>query len=266
MFLKSLALLSAQDDLSGKVILVTGGSRGIGASIVTRLYESGADVILHYNKNAQKAEALVKDFDKARIHLVQSDFSQREGANELWQKALAWKGRVDVLVNNAGVLIPSPIDDPVAWQDAWEKTMRVNLFSAADLSRSLVEHARHQKVGGIIINISSVSAHHGFIPEYSAYAASKAGMNVLTKAITRMHAAENILTYTIAPGMIPSDMVKTFAGGDLKAYSEKKAQSIPLGEVGTPEEIGDIVAKLSTGQWRYTTGSTIDTNGGSLMP
>ena len=141
-------------DLSNKVVLVTGASRGIGAATVRALVSVGADVIIHYSRSEEKAKTLAKEVGETKTFLVQTDLEHPEAVQQLFEKSLSWKGHVDVLVNNAGVFHMAGVSDPLEqWRDAWQKTMQVNLYASADLCREAIRHFLEQKRQGVIINI-----------------------------------------------------------------------------------------------------------------
>src|SRR5579859_815251 len=130
-------------DLNQKVVLVTGGSRGIGAFIVRTLASAGAQVVLHYSSSPKAAEQIVAELGADRVVTVREPLEAHGSAGRLWSAALAWRGHVDVLVNNAGVAIESSIDDPLdAWRAAWDTTWQVNVVAPADLCREAILHFR----------------------------------------------------------------------------------------------------------------------------
>ena len=249
-------------DLTDKVILVTGGSRGIGAAIVETLAAAGGDVILHYGKSRARAEAVAAGIGDGRCHLVAADLEDGDALPGLWEQALAWKGRIDVLVNNAGVYLASGIDnDFAAWSAVWARTLNINLVAAAHLCREALHHFR-QRDGGIIVNIASRAAFRGDAPDYTHYAASKAGMVALTRTIARGFGAEGVTAFAVAPGFVRTEMADAFFAvhGEAPILSE-----IPLGEIAGPQDVANVVAFLASGLARQATGTTIDVNGASYV-
>lgn len=235
--------------LAGLTVLVTGASRGIGAATARALHRDGATVILHYWSAAGPAEALAHELGE-RVHLVQANLSTVDGPAQLWSKTLDTVEAVDVLVNNAGAWIPSPMlgtDD--AWRDGWDANLCLNLWAAADLSRSAVKHFRGQG-GGIIISVASRSAHRGDDPEHLAYGAAKGGLAALTKGIARGFAADGVLAYVLSPGWVATDMS---SGGEADAI----AASLPLGEVTPPQDVAEMIAFLASGRAKHATGTTV---------
>lgn len=249
-------------DLEEKVILVTGGSGGIGAAIVGAAARAGADVILHYGRSRERAESIADDIGRDRCHLIAADLESAPAAIELWRAAVAWKGRVDVLVNNAGILERAGIDDDVeSWRRAWARSLAINLVATADLCREAIRHFREHG-GGTIINIASRAAFRGDGPDYMHYAASKGGMVALTRSIARGFASENVLAYVVAPGFVKTEMAGAFLRRD---GEDAITREIPLGEMAEPEDVANVVAFLASGLARHATGATIDINGASYV-
>ena len=250
--------------LDDKVVLVTGASRGIGACCVRTLLDGGASVILHYNTRRDAAEELAQAAPE-RCHLVRADLADDAAPLALWRDALAWRGHIDVLVNNAGVyeVEPAFADDPAwapAWRAVWRRTLQINLVAAAELATLAVEHFR-ARGGGILIYLSSRASHRGEKPLLGAYAASKAGLNALSHTIARNEGAAGVLSYAVAPGWVGTDMAWD--------YIEETGDRGPLAEnaLGTlipPEEVANIVAFLASGAARHATGTVIDINGASF--
>ena len=176
--------------VDGKVVLVTGASRGIGACCVRSLLDGGASVVVHYNTRREAAEALAQAAPE-RCFPVGADLAEEEAPHALWQQALAWQGRIDVLVNNAAVYEAEPAitdDDgwPAAWRAVWQRTLQINLLAPAELATLAVEHFR-SRGGGILIHLSSRAAHRGEKPLLGSYAASKGALNALSHTFARNH-------------------------------------------------------------------------------
>ena len=247
-------------DMNGKVILVTGGSRGIGARCVRSLLDAGGAVVVHYNRRGDAAEALARGAPE-RCHPVGADLAEEEAPRALWQAALAWRGRIDVLVNNAAVYEPEPAgDDAAAWRAAWRRTLQINLIAPAEITRLAIDHFR-ARGGGILIHVSSRAGHRGDKPLFGAYAASKAGLNALSHTIARAHGIDGILSYAVAPGWVGTDMSWDYINetGDRGPLEESA-----LGALIPPEEVANIVAFLASGAARHATGTVIDINGASF--
>ncbi|MGB3649630.1 MAG: SDR family oxidoreductase [Rivularia sp. (in: cyanobacteria)] len=249
-------------DLSGKVILITGGSSGIGAVTVQTLAKAGAEVILHYGNNLEKARAVVESLESNRIHLLQADLSIENASVKLWRDALCLTGHIDVLINNAGIMRSALIESELdIWTSAWKNTLQVNLIAVADLCREAIPHFKSRN-GGIIINIASRAAFRGDTPEYMHYAASKGGVVALTRSIARGFGSDGILAYAVAPGFVRTEMAEKF----IEDYGEDfVTKDIPLGKIAPPEDVANVIAFLASGLAPHATGTTIDINGASYV-
>jgi len=228
-------------------ILLTGSSRGIGAAIATAFDTPGVTCIGHGTASG-----------------IAADFADPGAPRELWAKALdALDGRIDVLVNNAGVFEANPIDaDDDAWLAGWERTLRINLTASAELCRLAVRHWQHRAVGGRIVNVASRAAYRGDSPAHWHYAASKAGMVAMTKTIARGYARDNILAFAICPGFTMTGMAEDYLssrGGD------KLLADIPLGRVAMPEEVAEMARWLALEAPASMTGAVLDVNGASYV-
>ena len=250
-----------QIDLTGKSVLVTGASRGIGRGIATALDAAGARVVVHYNSNKELAEELAHQLTHDPICL-QADLANPFSCSSLFSTAVSELGHVDVLINNAGVAIDAPIDASLeSWLDAWNTTMAVNLRASELLSRLAIPHFISRD-GGSIINISSRAAFRGDTPGYMTYAASKAGMVALTKSIARAYGKNNITAFVIAPGFTRTDMAQDF----IDLYGEDHAlHDIALKRLTEPKDIAPLVVLLASGLADHATGTSIDINAASYV-
>jgi NAD(P)-dependent dehydrogenase (short-subunit alcohol dehydrogenase family) len=228
-------------------ILITGTSRGIGKAIFASL--GGHNIVGHSSRGGDGA--------------IAADLDQPGAAEALWAEALErLGGRIDVLVNNAGVFEAAPIDMAHAeWVQGWERTMRVNLTASAELCRLAVTHFRDNG-GGRIVNIASRAAYRGDSPQHWHYAASKAGMVGMTKSIARGYAAEGILAFAVCPGFTASDMVEDYLAS---RGGQQITADIPLGRVATADEVAETVRWLATDAPASSTGAVIDVNGASYV-
>jgi 3-oxoacyl-[acyl-carrier protein] reductase len=253
-----------QIDLSGQSILVTGASRGIGAAIARRLAGSGARVAVHYGQGQDAAERLAAEIGHG-AEVFRADLADAEASASLWAEVEIRFGRIDALVNNAGIAIESPLGAPVAdWLTDWERTMAVNLTATGLLCRSAIAHfeKRHRgrPKGGRIVNIASRAAFRGDQPDYFAYAASKAGMVALTRSIARGFGKTGIKAFILAPGFTRTEMAQAF----IDKYGEDYAAGdIALDRMTEPDDIAPTVAFLLSGLADHATGTTIDLNAGS---
>jgi NAD(P)-dependent dehydrogenase (short-subunit alcohol dehydrogenase family) len=252
-------------DLQGKTVLLTGASKGIGAATAHILGEAGAHLVAHYGSDLAGAEAATQAIDKERVLLLSADLGDTKSVEALWAKALAWRERIDVLVNNAAIFLnEGGIDDSEEeWDRVWDVTMRVNVHAPARLLRYAVRHFR-KSGGGIAITISSWNAQRGSTnPRTIAYAAAKAAIRAATQTIARGYAKDGVLAYVVAPGVVRTRMSVDSAanlGGEAAVTA-----GLAMGEWVPPEEIGHMVAFLATGRVRHLTGATLDVNGASYV-
>lgn len=228
-------------------ILLTGSSRGIGAATLTALQAVGATVI-----------------GQGTASGIPADFADPAAPRALWDAALAAQGgRIDVLINNAGVFEANPITrDDTAWVAEWERTMRINLTAAAELCRLAVLHWQDRGTSGRIVNIASRAAYRGDSPQHWHYAASKAGMVAMTKSIARGYAKDGILAFAVCPGFTMTGMAEDYLesrGGDTLLAD------IPLGRVASPEEVAEVARFLALDAPPSMTGAVLDVNGASYV-
>jgi 3-oxoacyl-[acyl-carrier protein] reductase len=229
-------------------ILVTGASRGIGKAIIESLDRDGVSVVGHSTAGGDG--------------LLAADFTKEGAAPQLWEQALdRLDGRIDVLVNNAGLFQPNPItaDD---WLESWNRTMTINLTASAELCRLAVLHFQQRGEPGRIVNIASRAAYRGDGPHHWHYAASKGGMVAMTKSIARAYAHEEILAFAICPGFTMTGMAEDYLasrGGD------KLLADIPLGRVAQPEEIASMARYCALEAPASMTGAVLDANGASFV-
>lgn len=247
-------------DLKGKTALVTGGARGIGAAVSRVLIQAGAGVAVHYGSSEESARNLVASHAMAKA--FQADLSQPDQVSDMFGEVIAHFGQLDILVNNAGIAIhSSPGETDEKWLDDWNRTLRVNLTAPGFLCKLAIPHMVQRKEG-VIINISSRAAHRGDTREYLAYAASKGGMEALTKSLARAYGKEGLMVYGVAPGFTRTDMAQDF----IDTYGEDYAlNDIALSELTTPEDIAPLIAFLASGMARHATGTTIDVNAASYV-
>lgn len=234
--------------MSGLHVLVTGSTRGIGEKICAQLAAEGARVISHGTSGGD----------------VGADLLQPNAADDLWQSALELlDGRIDVLINNAGIYEPVSIGESTeTWHERWHRTMQINLQAAADLCRLAVSHFRSRAGGGRIVNVASRAAHRGDSPEHWHYAASKAGLIAITKTIARAFAAEGIYAFAIAPGFTMSGMAEEYL---TRRGGEQILAEIPLRRVNDAEEVANVVTYLALHAPAAMTGAVLDINGASYV-
>jgi len=228
-------------------IIVTGSSRGIGAAVRQAL--AGHKVVGHSTRGGEGE--------------VAAGFGDSGQVTAFWREALdRLGGRVDVLVNNAGMFEATPIEQAdEAWLAGWERTMQVNLTASAALCRLAVLHFREQG-GGRIVNVASRAAYRGDSPQHWHYAASKAGMIGMTKTIARGYARENILAFAVCPGFTMTGMAEDYLAS---RGGEKLLADIPLGRVADAAEVAETVRWLAVDAPPSATGAVIDVNGASYV-
>ena len=252
-------------DLSGIKVLVTGSSKGIGAATARRLGEAGAYVIAHYSSDLHGAEAATSEIDKSRKLLLQADFANLQEVEDLWDTALAKCGRIDVLVNNAAIMLwDGGFEQPLeVWDSVWERTLAVNVLAATRLMRRAVQHYLDND-GGTIITLSSWAAQKGVTnPGTIAYGASKAAIQAATQTIARAFAKQGILAYVLAPGVVRTRLSEEFAA--TQGGEDNVTRGLAMGEWVPPAEIGELIAYLATGRTRHLSGATLDINGASYV-
>lgn len=248
-------------DLTGINILVTGASRGIGRAIAEEMIRSGGRVGVHYNQKKAEAEEIVRGTDGGSA-VFQADLEDVAACHRLFSEALEVFGRVDVLVNNAGVALYAPLESPVEdYAAIWNQTLATNLVATAILCRDAINHFK-QIGGGRIINIASRAAFRGDTPVLFAYAASKGGMVALSRSIARGYGKEGVKSFVIAPGFTRTDMADDF----IQKYGDEYAvKDLALDRMTLPEDIAPLAVLLASGMADHATGTSIDVNAGSYV-
>ncbi len=251
---------SPEHELGGKVAIITGGGRGIGRGIAKRLAEAGAEIVIadiDISKAKKTAEDLAR---KGKNSLaIQADISRERAVNFLVKKSLDKFKKVDILINNAGIMFRTRLQHLSL--EEWEKTLRVNLTGPFLLIKALLPVMK-KNGHGRIINISSSAGRSVSTLGGAHYTASKAGLLGLTRAAAKELASFGITVNAVCPGLIDTQMVRrTTKKAELKAF----LNSFPVQRLGLPEEIGDLVVFLCSDRASYITGASIDINGGDLM-
>ena len=251
--------MSDQKPFAGRAAIVTGGTRGIGRAIVLELARRGADVAFNYAKSAEAAESLKAELEAlgVRSFAVQCDVTNTEAAAAMVQQVKDTFGRIDYLVNNAGITRDNLIMR--MREDDWDEVIDTNLKGAWNFAKPVVRIMLRQG-GGSILNISSASGVCGMAGQ-SNYSASKAGMIGMTKAIAKEVATRNITVNALAPGMVKTEMTDQMGEG----FAEKFREQIPLGRYAEADEIAKIAVFLLSDDARYITGQVLRADGGYDM-
>jgi NAD(P)-dependent dehydrogenase (short-subunit alcohol dehydrogenase family) len=254
-------------ELSGKVAVVTGGGRGIGEAISKTLAKAGAKVAVNDVLKGE-AERVVRELNTAGAEAlgIQADVLDEAQVKEFIRKVTEHYGQIDILVNNAGLLILHEGKKALIWDmdvGEWDRVVAVNLRGTFLCSKFVLrEMIKGHKSGRRIINLSSGAAKLGGILSSCSYIASKAGIIGLTKVMAREGAPYGITVNTVAPGMVDAPMMRLSTPAD---KDQEVSKVIPLGRLGTPQNVADAVLFLASDAASYITGATIDVNGGWVM-
>lgn len=245
--------------LNGKRALVTGANSGLGAAIAQSLAAAGANVAINYMAHPEAAKELVQTIghEHGKAIAIQADVSNPKAVEELFQQLdVAWGG-IDILVNNAGI----DGTRAMGWEveiDAWRKVIDVNLFGAFYCAREALKRMVPQK-GGVVLNISSVHQEIAW-SGYSAYAASKAAVGMLTKTLAQEAAAHGVRVLAVGPGAIKTEINRSVWNDP--QHLEDLLTKIPLQRMGDPKEIARMVVVLVSDAASYVTGRTVYVDGG----
>ena len=261
--------MASRINRSARVALVTGASRGIGRAIASELARVGYNILLNFHANeaaAQEARELVlaAGADQVRVEICRADVSVKEDREYLLEQARSAFGRLDLLVNNAGIAPEKRMDLLETTEESFGRLLDVNLKGAFFLSQAVArwlieqKHAELPEFSPAIINISSISA-YAASPERAEYCLSKAGMAMMTNLFALRLADEGINVFEVRPGVISTDMT-----ANVKAkYDEQIAAGLtPIRRWGTPEDVGRAVAAIASGSFSFSTGEVINVDGG----
>lgn len=247
-------------NLKSKIILITGGSRGIGAACVKYFCMAGASVAFTYNTNAAAAARIEKRFSKiSKCKAYKVDINNENEIKSVVQSVVKDFGKIDVLVNNAGIWKEGKISKIKL--SAWEETIKTNLTSAFLFTQHVIRFMKIKRYGKII-NISSTAGQRGEA-HYSHYAASKGGMISFTKSLASELGPYNINVNSIAPGWVLTDMSKSVLSN--KKSLEEELKKIPLGRIATADDIAGPVLFLASDMSRHINGEVLNVNGGSVL-
>ncbi len=241
--------------LQNKVALITGSSRGMGKAIALLFAKEGARVVVNYIKSKEKADEVVEQIVKlgSEAIAIKADVSNESQVKEMVDEAVKKFGKIDVLVNNAGIVFDVPFMDKTV--DQWNQTLGTNLVGVFLTSKYC---APHMNEGGRIINISSTNGIYSTHPESADYDASKAGVIAMTKGLAQEMASKKILVNSIAPGWINTEMNKDLPSEFIKSENER----IWLHRFGEPEEIAKTALFLASDDSSYVNGTVLIVDGG----
>ena len=245
--------------LKGKVALITGAARGIGKEIALTLAKEGAEVIVNYNGSKERAEAVVKEIEDmgGSARAYKCNVADEKESEQMVQDVLAEYGKVDILVNNAGITRDNLIMRMK--EEDYDAVLNTNLKGAFHMIRHLSRSFIKQR-SGKIINISSVSGVMGNAGQAN-YAASKAGLIGLTKSVARELAGRNICVNAVAPGFIATEMTEVLS----ESVQDNLKKMIPLGKMGSPKDVANMVLFLAGENSDYITGQVFHVDGGMVM-
>jgi 3-oxoacyl-[acyl-carrier protein] reductase len=249
-------------DFSKKVILVTGGSRGIGRACSEAFAQRGAQVAINYHSNEDAAKSALRSLPGGPHNLFRCDLANPGAVSTMIQSIIEEMGQLDIVVNNAGIYREHPIEEVgfAEWTGQWDQILNINLRGPANIMYWAARHMMERR-GGRIVNVSSRGAFRGE-PESPAYGASKAGLNALSQSLARKLAPYNITVGLVAPGFVETDMVQDMLAGS--QGDAIRAQS-PFGRVAKPEEVARAVLFLAAPGSEFSTGTIIDVNGASYL-
>jgi NAD(P)-dependent dehydrogenase (short-subunit alcohol dehydrogenase family) len=249
-------------DFSGKYVLVTGGSRGIGRAVVKAFANHGACVAINYKTNLKAAEETIESLPGGPHFVIQADVTQPDSVHHLIDTVTKKFRALDIVVNNAGIFVLHPLEDVNyrEWQDVWHHSLAVNLTGPANVCYCAAQYMI-KNGGGRIVNVSSRGAFRGE-PDAPAYGASKAGLNAMSQSLAQRLAKHNVFVGVVAPGFVETDMAAEFLSGP---KGEEIRNQSPLGRVAQPEEVAQAVLFLAAEGSEFMTGAIIDVNGASYL-
>ncbi|KPK02381.1 MAG: hypothetical protein AMK71_02420 [Nitrospira bacterium SG8_35_4] len=239
-----------------RVVIVTGGSKGIGAAICRAFVNGGDTVVVNYSRSVADAEALQSELSgsKGRLVLEQADISKPVDVKRMVENTLKSFNKIDVLVNNAGITRDGFL--MLMSEEDWQEVMDVNLKGVFNCSRAVCEHMISQR-SGVIINMSSLSGITGLAGQTN-YAASKGGVIAFTRALAKEMAPFGVRVNAVAPGIIETEMTGALSDDAKKRF----LSTIPMKRFGSPEEVASVVRFLSSDDASYITGETLNISGG----
>jgi NAD(P)-dependent dehydrogenase (short-subunit alcohol dehydrogenase family) len=241
-----------------KTVVITGGSRGIGAAVARKFAAENFRVIIVYRSNDVAAKDLIADLDGDNHSAIKADLSKPQEVKDLFEGI---SEPVDVLVNSAGIAIPNSIDQNESdWLNSWKDTLDVNLTGLANCCYYAAQRMKKQKSGSIV-NVSSRGAFRGE-PDMLAYGASKGAVNSLTQSLAKALGEFNISVTAVAPGFVDTDMASEILRS---ANGKKLIEESPFNRIAKPEEVADTIYFLAGESSRFLSGAIVDVNGASFF-
>jgi 3-oxoacyl-[acyl-carrier protein] reductase len=242
-------------NFTGKTVLITGGTKGIGKATAIAFAKAGARVAINFSRDNEAAKDTYSELEGEGHLLVKANVIYPNSIEKMLEKVIEEFGQLDILVNNAGIFDPHPIDDSSyeEWQASWDKTLKVNLVGPANLSYCAAQHMMEQK-SGRIVNVSSRGAFRGE-PTHPAYGASKAGLNAMSQSLAQALAPHNIFVGVVAPGFVQTDMAEEILSGP---EGDSIRRQSPLNRVARPEEVAHAILFLASEGAEFTTGTGDD--------
>ena len=248
--------------LAGQVAVISGGSRGIGAAAVRMFVAAGAKVVFNYQRRRDAADALVKELGAQNCHAVQADLSTVEAGERLILAAVERFGGCDIVVANHGIWPPDDVPVDLMTPEHWRRSIAVNLDSVFGLVKYGVAQMKRQGRGGNIVLVSSTAGQRGEA-FHADYAAAKGAVISMVKGLSTELARDGIRVNCVAPGWVNTEMAAPAM--DDPARRDRALRLIPMGRVGTPEEIAAPILFLCTQHAGLITGEIFNVNGGAVL-